>query len=92
MNYDQKDIDNLLENWYISKQELVSLEKKIEKYKKYAHMIMTDNDIVLSNSKYTLTKRDMSRTILSKDDVPRDIWCKYSKNISYPMFIVRKKK
>jgi hypothetical protein len=34
----------------------------------------------------------MSRTTLSKDDIPKDIWNKYARNINYPMYILRKKK
>ena len=93
MGYDEKDIDMLLENWYIAKQELSVLEKKIEKYKKYAEMIMDGEDEnCLSNSRYTLSRREMNRTILAKDNVPKDIWNKYSKNITYSMITIRKNK
>ena len=33
----------------------------------------------------------MNRSILAKDDVPKEIWHKYSKNITYNMFTIRKK-
>lgn len=93
MGYDKKDIDMLLENWYAAKQELSVLEKKIEKYKKYAEMVMDGEDEnCLSNSRYTLSRREMNRTILAKDDVPKDIWNKYSKNITYSMITIRKNK
>lgn len=46
----------------------------------------------LSNNTYSLTKREMNRTILAKDDVPVETWNKYSKSISYPMFIIKKRK
>jgi hypothetical protein len=93
MGYDEKDIDMLLENWYTAKQELSVLEKKIEKYKKYADMVMDKEDEnCLANSRYTLSRREMNRTILAKDDVPRDIWNKYSKNITYSMITIRKNK
>ena len=93
MNYTEDDIDNLLEKWHDAKEQISALEKKCEKYKKYSDLIMTHkNTDNLSNDNYTLTKRDMNRTILSKDDVPKDVWNKYSKSISYPMFIIKKKK
>ena len=93
MGYDEKDIDMLLENWYTAKQELSVLEKKIEKYKKYAEMVMDGEDEnCLSNSRYILSRREMNRTILAKDDVPKDIWNKYSKNITYSMITIRKNK
>lgn len=93
MNYDDKDIDILLEKWYDAKKELSALEKKVENYKKFAERIMDKENINnLSNDKYNLIKREMNRTVLAKDDVPREIWHKYSKNISYSMFVLRKKK
>ena len=91
MNHNDEDIDNLFENWYEVKEQIKVLENKCEKYKKYAEKIMaSSNQTTLSNEVYSLTKREMSRTILAKDDVPREIWSKYSKNIKYPMFVIRK--
>lgn len=93
MNHTKDDIDNLLEKWHAAKQEISLLEKKCEKYKKYSELIMSQkNTDSLSNTNYSLTKREMNRTILAKDDVPTEIWNKYSKNISYPMFIIKKSK
>jgi hypothetical protein len=93
MNYDEKDVNILLEKWYETKEQISSLEKKLDKYKKYAEKIMDNNDLdSLSSSTFSLTKREMSRNILSKDDVPPEVWNKYSRNITYPMFVIRKKK
>lgn len=93
MNYDEKDVNILLEKWYETKEQISSLEKKLDKYKKYAEKIMDNNDLEsLSSSTFSLTKREMSRNILSKDDVPLEVWNKYSRNITYPMFVIRKKK
>ena len=93
MDYDEKDVNILLEKWYETKEQISSLEKKLDKYKKYAEKIMDSNDLdSLSSSSFSLTKREMSRNILSKDDVPKEIWTKYSRNITYPMFVIRNKK
>ena len=93
MNYTNDDIDNLLEKWHEAKREISLLEKKCEKYKKYSELIMSQkNTDSLSNNTYSLTKREMNRTILAKDDVPTEVWNKYSKSISYPMFIIKKRK
>ena len=93
MDYSNEDIDTLLEKWYETKQQIALLEKKCDKYKKYAEKIMNNSDISqLSNNLYTLTKREMSRDVLSKDDLPKEIWNKYSRNISYPMYLIKKKK
>jgi hypothetical protein len=93
MDYTDDDIDTLLDKWYNIKQEIALLEKKCDKFKKYAERIMNDKDVnLLSNSVYSLTKREMNRSVLLKEDIPRDIWNKYSKSISYPMYVIKKKK
>ena len=87
----EDDIDILLEKWYEAKQELALLEKKCDKYKKFAEKIMNDKKRdSLSNGYYTLNRRDMCRDILSKSDVPNEIWNKYSRNIRYPMYTIKK--
>ena len=93
MDYNKNDIDFLLQKWNTTKEEISSLEKKLDKYKKYAEHIMTQENLTqLSNNEYTLTKTEMNRTVLAKEDVPKEIWFKYSKNISYNMFTLRKRK
>ena len=93
MDYDTNDIDTLLEKYNDTKEQISILEKKLEKYKKYAERIMDDEDKdEISNFNFSLTRRNMSRTTLSKNDIPKDIWNKYARNINYPMYILRKKK
>jgi len=93
MDYDTNDMDTLLEKYNDTKEQISILEKKLEKYKKYAERIMDNEDKdEISNLKFSLTRRNMSRTTLSKDDIPKDIWNKYARNINYPMYILRKKK
>jgi len=93
MDYSTDDVDTLLEKWHDTKEQISILEKRLEKYKKYAERIMDNEDKdEINNSNYSLTRRNMSRTTLSKDDLPKDIWNKYARNINYPMYILRKKK
>ena len=93
MEYNTDDVDTLLKKWDETKEQISLLEKKLEKYKKYAERIMDNEDKdEINNSRYSLTRRNMSRTTLSKDDIPKDIWSKYARNINYPMYILRKTK
>ena len=93
MDYSTDDVDTLLEKWHDTKEQISILEKRLENYKKYAERIMDNEDKdEINNSNYSLTRRNMSRTTLSKDDLPKDIWNKYARNINYPMYILRKKK
>ena len=86
-----EDIDNLLTKWYETKEEIAILENKCIKYKKIADRIMNDNgQNTISNSKYTLQKKRISKSTLGKNDVPGDVWDKYSKRTSYDAFYISK--
>jgi hypothetical protein len=57
-----EEIDNLLTRWYETKEEIAILENKCIKYKKLADKIMSENGKdTISNSKYTLQKKRISR-------------------------------
>lgn len=87
MSIDKDDIEELLSNWYNIKQQITNLEKKCEKYKQYSEKIMNklDNDS-LESSNYTLKRTSMTRSTISKKDVPVEIWNRYSKRSSFPVY------
>ena len=88
----EEDIENLLNKWYNSKQELSQLEKKIEKYKMLAENLMNkENTDVIKSDKYILQRKEMNRTIIGKKDLPEDIWNRYSKELFYNAFYISKK-
>ena len=90
---DKNDIEELLDNWYKAKLEIALLEKKCDKYKKYSEKIMNDtNKNVLTSANYTLKKVDMSRSTISKNDVPSNIWNEYSKKSSFSSYYLNPKK
>jgi hypothetical protein len=87
-----EDINNLLDKWYEAKQEISSLEKKIEKYKLYVEDIMNKRNIdVLSSYKITVQRKEQNRTTISKKDLPSDIWDRYCKELFYNVFYISKK-
>lgn len=84
---DKNDIDEILDNWYKTKQEISLLEKKCERYKKCSEKIMNNlNKNNLSTTKYNLKKINISKSTISKNDVPIDIWNKYSKISSFSSY------
>jgi hypothetical protein len=84
---DDINIDELLQKWYETKAEIALLEKKCEKYKRCSEKIMDNmNKSLLSTSKFILKKVDMTRNTISKNDVPIEIWNKYSKETSFSSF------
>jgi hypothetical protein len=87
-----EDINSLLDKWYEAKQEISSLEKKIEKYKMYVEDIMNKRNIdILSSDKIIVQRKEQNRTTISKKDLPSDIWDRYCKELFYNVFYISKK-
>ena len=88
---DKNDINILLEKWYTTKQQIQKLESNLEKYKKAADRLMNKKDTnQLVSSEYSLKRRENSRLSISRNDVPTDIWNKYSKRSNYKSFYILK--
>ena len=88
------DIETLLQNWYQTKLDIVLLEKKCDKYKNYAEKILNtlEKDSIATND-FTLKRNNMSRSTISKKDVPVDIWKEYSNVSTFKAYyLVPKKK
>lgn len=90
---DKNDIEELLESWNNAKLEISKYEKLCDKYKTYCDKIMNklDKDD-LSSSKYTLKRKEMTRSTISKKDLPKDIWNKYCNESSFSVFYLKSKK
>jgi hypothetical protein len=84
------EIDELLQHWQSTKEEISLLEKKCEKYKKISErMMITEGTNTLSSKDYTVTRKMLCRESLAKKDVPSDVWKKYAKQVSYPVFYLK---
>ena len=90
---DKNDIEELLEKWHKAKQEIALLEKKCEKYKRYSEKILNHLDVNnISTHDFTLKRVDITKATLSKKDVPKEIWNKYSNEVTYPVYYLKPKK
>ena len=90
---DKKDIDTLLEKWHETKQEISELEAKCEKYKKCCERIMNkQNTNSLSTKYFTLKRREITRNSLSRKNVPSDVWNRYAREHTYPVYYLTEKK
>jgi hypothetical protein len=84
---DREDINKLLEKWHDAKNEISELEKKCEKFKKYAEKIMNDKgDNEIFGDDYQLKRRNITKSTISKDDMPSELWDKYSRRITYKSY------
>ena len=90
---DKNDIDDLLDTWYKTKLQISLLEKKCDKYKKYCEKIMNNNEQNnISSTDYVLKRSQITRATVSKKDLPKDIWSKYSKESTFPIYYLIQKK
>ena len=90
-------VDELLENWWKYREIKLEAEKKLGKYKKKIEKIMErENSNKIQSGKYVVSKRKTHATRLSKQNVPEDIWERYSTTTEYNTFtikeVVKKKK
>jgi len=84
-------VEEFLEKWFEAKQQISINEKKIEKYKKVAQKLL-ENGKCLESKKFKLQVRNQKRETLLKNNVPQDIWNKYSSNINYDVYYLLKNK
>lgn len=93
MEFDQQDIDQLLDKWYQTKKQIATLEKNILSYKIVAETIMDyQDDDTLQNKHYKLSRKDIDREVLYKSDVPTTIWREFSRKITYPVYNISLRK
>lgn len=82
-----QDMTTIMTKWSEDKKKIAEIEERIEKYKKIAGKYMDKERITsYSDSMYTLRRTTMSRSSITKNDVPENIWKQYSKSCSFPAF------
>ena len=83
-------IDELLENSWKWRTVKLEADKKLGKYKKKIEKIMErDNSNKIQSGKYIVSKRKTHATRLSKQNVPENIWEKYSTTTEYNTFTIK---
>tara|TARA_B100002052_G_C15742003_1_gene533680 strand:- start:161 stop:436 length:276 start_codon:yes stop_codon:yes gene_type:complete len=86
-------VNELLENWWKYREIKLEAEKKLEKYKKKIEKIMErENSNKIQSGKYVVSKRKTHTTRLSKQNVPKDIWERYSTTTAYNTFTIKEVK
>lgn len=84
-------MENTLQKWDQARKKMEILEEKIKKYKNIVSKEMNKREVdKLSAGGYTVTRRRNTRTYLTKDNVPSNIWKEYSTRCSYDAFFLSK--
>lgn len=87
------DIDTILENWDFSKKQKSKYEKECETYKGAVQRYMDrKNKNTLYGNYFTVARRSNTRKQLSKQNVPIELFNKYSTRITYSSYYLKKKK
>jgi len=77
-------IDHLLEKWDRAKAEKSNWEEKADKYKERIERMMNSQDVDrLKTDRYVVVMRSNTRQTVSKANLPKEIWDRYSTRVSY---------
>ena len=87
------DIENILSKWNDAKNKLEDLEDSIKQYKLLISKEMNRRDTdKITCGKFSVTRRRNTRTYITKENLPEDIWNKYSSRCSYDALFLSEKK
>ena len=86
-------MSEILEKWAEAKEKLEKLEERIAKYKALISKEMNQKNVdKLSYGNYTVSRRRNTRTYLTKESVPENIWKQYSTRCSFDAFFLTRNK
>jgi len=84
-------IDELLERYDATRIQIKDLEEKMDKYKRKIDDLMANkNSDYISGSKYVIKRSMNTRSYLSKEDLPKELWAKYSTSCTFPVYRLSK--
>jgi phenylalanyl-tRNA synthetase beta subunit len=90
ISLEPSDIDELITNFYETKLQLKELKQKEERYRRLIHRLLNvTNTNQIKSRALEVTKRVYRKRILTKQDVPEDIWIGYSRQIEVPMLFIQ---
>lgn len=84
-------MDQTLLKWHKAKKKLEALEEKIEKYKRVVAAEMNAKNVdKISAGNFTVARRRNTRSYLTKESVPAEIWREYATKSHYDAFFLTK--
>jgi len=80
-----------LQKWHKTKKTLEILEAKIAKYKAQIAKEMNEkNTDKISSGEFTVSRRRNTRSYVTKDSLPADLWKEYATKCHYDAFFLAK--
>ncbi len=87
----EKYLEDLLNEWTKIKEQLSKLEEKQDKIKKLVGRMMDEEkETSFETDSYRVSRRTQTRKSVAQKDLPKDIWDKYSKETTFPVFTVKR--
>lgn len=84
-------IGETLRKWDEAKRKMEVLEEKVKKYKNIVSKEMNRKEVDrITADGFVVQRRRNTRSYLSKENVPSDIWKEYSTRLSYDAFFLSK--
>jgi hypothetical protein len=86
-------LSQILYNWNLAKKKADEIEDEINRYKKLIAKEMNSREVnKLSEGGFTVSRRRISKSYLTKDSVPVDIWNRYSTKCAFDAYFLTKEK
>jgi hypothetical protein len=80
-------LEHILDKWSRIKAKIEALQEQQDKYKAEVAAIMASTGRnSLQAGQYKVVKRTQTRSILSKDNVPLEIWQRYAQKSQYDVY------
>ena len=82
-------LETVLEKWHRDKEKIQILEEKLKKYKSIIGKEMNKRNVEkLSEGNFVVSRRKNTRTYLTKDNVPLEIWNRYATKCSFDAYFL----
>lgn len=92
ISLDPVEIDDLITDFYENKAQLQELMRKEKRLKGLIHRLLDiTNSNIIKGRALELTRRIQNRRIITRSDVPQDIFDQYSRPIEVPMLYIKSK-
>ena len=89
----QSSISEQIDEWFHYKRKVKEFEMKLEEVKKDVITYMERNNIDVLRTEHLIVKKsELEREVITKKDIPSELWEKYSRKSKSKMYKISKRK
>lgn len=87
------DLERTAEKWFEAKEKLRIIEDKIERYKQaFIRALNAKNEDRLVEGGFVVSRRRITKTYVSKETLPSDVWKQYATTCNYDMLLLSRRR